>query len=106
MLVIDRGAEKFAQKDGLGFAVWQLDAYHVASEHDGDAHRNPRARSPTGERFFRVPPRPPPRTWLAAVLPKVQARAATVARSVRGRVSAGAPDRHASPVVAAWPWVR
>src|ERR1700756_3807847 len=38
MLVIDRGAEKFAQKNSFGLAVRQLDADHVAPGHDGTPH--------------------------------------------------------------------
>src|SRR5262249_49544717 len=40
VLIIDRRAEKFAQKDGLRSAVWQLDADHAAPRHDSNAYRN------------------------------------------------------------------
>src|SRR6516225_3014412 len=40
MLVIDRGAEKFAQKNSFGSAVRQLDADHVASGHNSNPHRD------------------------------------------------------------------
>src|SRR5271163_2913634 len=45
MLVIDWGAEKFAQKNGFGSAVRQLDADHVASGHHSNPHRDRAHRS-------------------------------------------------------------